>query len=309
MKRTLKEYVVLLLKGMSMGAADVVPGVSGGTIAFISGIYEELLSSISSFNFRLIKALKTDGIKSVWIKVNGSFLTALFAGIFVSFISLSRIIETLLRNQPVLIWSFFFGLVLASIVYIGKQINKWTITTITLLVLSGSVAFYITRLTPSISENASYLFLFLAGMVAVCAMMLPGISGSFILVILGAYKPILNALNTKDFSSLFIFSFGGIVGLLTFSRILKWFFAIYKDHTLAVLTGFIIGSLNKIWPWKETISWRINSKGFHVPFSQTSIFPSSFNGDPQIELATLLFLVGFVLVLLLEKLASKKSNE
>lgn len=292
-----------------MGAADVVPGVSGGTIAFISGIYEELLNSISSFNLGLIKTLRKEGIKSVWEKVNGSFLIALFVGVFVSFISLSKVIENLLRNQPVLIWSFFYGLVLASVIFIGKQITKWTITGTALLLVCGSVAFYITRLTPSMQENTSLLFLFFAGMIAVCAMMLPGISGSFILVLLGAYKSILSALNTKDFLSIAIFSIGAIVGLLTFSRILKWFFAVYKDYTLSVLTGFIIGSLNKIWPWKQTISWRTNSKGFDVPLNQISIFPSSFDGDPQVKLAILLFLIGFLSVLLLEKLARKKSNE
>ena len=288
-----------------MGAADVVPGVSGGTIAFISGIYEELLNSISSFKFGLIKTLRKEGIKSVWEKVNGNFLAALFIGIFISILSLAKLIESLLENHPILIWSFFFGLVLASIIYVGKQITTWNIGSVLFLVVGALVAFYITTLNPMVSENSSPWFLFIAGMIAICAMILPGISGSFILVLLGAYKPVLNALNSRDFVSIIIFMLGAVVGLLSFSKILKWLFAKYKNFTLATLTGFIIGSLNKIWPWKETISWRTNSKGIDVPFNQISKSPFSFEGDSQIMLAIIFSLVGFALILLLEKLAVK----
>jgi len=306
MKRSLKDYIVISLKGMAMGAADVVPGVSGGTIAFISGIYEELLNSISSFNFNLLKVYKKEGFKQVWNTVNGSFLLALFIGISISVLSLAKLIETLLENHPIVIWSFFFGLVLASIIYIGKQITTWTIGSILCLILGGILAFYITTLNPMVSENSSPWFLFLVGMIAICAMILPGISGSFILVLLGAYKPVLNALNTRDFFSIIIFMLGAVVGLLTFSRILKWLFSTYKNYTLATLTGFIIGSLNKIWPWQEIISWRTNSKGVEVPLSTTSVSPFSFEGDPQLMMAILLATIGFGLILLLEKLAVKK---
>ena len=306
MKRSLKDYIVISLKGMAMGAADVVPGVSGGTIAFISGIYEELLNSISSFNFNLLKVYKKEGFKQVWNIVNGSFLLALFIGISISVLSLAKLIETLLENHPIVIWSFFFGLVLASIIYIGKQITTWTIGSILCLILGGILAFYITTLNPMVSENSSPWFLFLVGMIAICAMILPGISGSFILVLLGAYKPVLNALNTRDFFSIIIFMLGAVVGLVTFSRILKWLFSTYKNYTLATLTGFIIGSLNKIWPWQEIISWRTNSKGVEVPFNTTSVSPFSFEGDSQLMMAILLAIIGFGLILLLEKLAVKK---
>ena len=306
MKRSLKEYVVISLKGMAMGAADVVPGVSGGTIAFISGIYEELLNSISSFNFSLINVFKNEGFKSVWIKVNGNFLVSLFVGILISVLSLAKLIESMLENQPIVIWSFFFGLVLASIIYIGKQITKWTKVSFLCLILGAILAFYITTLNPMVSANSSPWFLFLAGMIAICAMILPGISGSFILVLLGAYKPVLNALNTKDFVSIIIFLVGAILGLLSFSRILKWLFSTYKNYTLATLTGFIIGSLNKIWPWKETISWRTNSKGIEVPFNTASVSPFSFEGDNQLLISIFLMLIGFGLIILLEKLAIKK---
>ena len=306
MKRSLKEYVVISLKGMAMGAADVVPGVSGGTIAFISGIYEELLNSISSFNFSLINVFKNEGFKSVWIKVNGNFLVSLFVGILISVLSLAKLIESMLENHPIVIWSFFFGLVLASIIYIGKQITKWTKGSFLCLILGAILAFYITTLNPMVSANSSPWFLFLVGMIAICAMILPGISGSFILVLLGAYKPVLNALNTKDFVSIIIFLVGAILGLLSFSRILKWLFSTYKNYTLATLTGFIIGSLNKIWPWKETISWRTNSKGIEVPFNTTSVSPFSFEGDNQLLISIFLMLIGFGLIILLEKLAIKK---
>ena len=306
MKRSLKEYVVISLKGMAMGAADVVPGVSGGTIAFISGIYEELLNSISSFNFSLINVFKNEGFKSVWIKVNGNFLVSLFVGILISVLSLAKLIESMLENHPIVIWSFFFGLVLASIIYIGKQITKWTKGSFLCLILGAILAFYITTLNPMVSANSSPWFLFLAGMIAICAMILPGISGSFILVLLGAYKLVLNALNTKDFVSIIIFLVGAILGLLSFSRILKWLFSTYKNYTLATLTGFIIGSLNKIWPWKETISWRTNSKGIEVPFNTASVSPFSFEGDNQLLISIFLMLIGFGLIILLEKLSIKK---
>ena len=306
MGRNLKEYLVIGLKGMAMGAADVVPGVSGGTIAFISGIYEELLTSISNINFKLLKTLKTDGIKVAWKQVNGSFLLALFMGVFVSIISLAKTIKWLLENEPILLWSFFFGLVLASIIYIGKQISKWNFIAFAILTIGVFVAYYITTLNPLVTENSSLLFMFLAGSIAICAMILPGISGAFIMVLLGAYKPILSAVNDRDYKTVAIVFLGAIVGLLSFSKILKWLFANYKNYTLAVLTGFIVGSLNKIWPWKETLTWRTNSHGIEVPLKQQGVLPTSFDGDPKLMMAIILAIVGFGLILLMEKLAVKK---
>lgn len=305
MSRTIKDFVVIGLKGMAMGAADVVPGVSGGTIAFISGIYEELLTSISNVNFSLLKTLKSNGIKAAWKQVNGSFLLSLFIGIFVSIVSLAKAIKWMLENEPILLWSFFFGLVLASIIYIAKQITKWNVFTFILLVLGASLAFYITTLNPLVTENSSPLFIFLAAALAICAMILPGISGAFILVLLGAYKPVLAAVNNRDFSTIAIVGAGAVVGLLTFSKVLKWLFTNFKNYTLAVLTGFIIGSMNKIWPWKETLTWRTNSHGIEVPLNQQSVSPFHFE-DNQLLFAILLAIVGFGLILLLEKLAVKE---
>ena len=305
MSRTIKDFVVIGLKGMAMGAADVVPGVSGGTIAFISGIYEELLTSISNVNFSLIKTLKSDGIKAAWKQVNGAFLLSLFAGIFVSIVSLAKAIKWMLENEPILLWSFFFGLVLASVIYIAKQITTWKVLTVILLIAGAGLAYYITTLNPLVTESSSSLFLFLAAALAICAMILPGISGAFILVLLGAYKPVLAAVNNRDFTTIAIVGAGAIVGLLTFSRVLKWLFTNFKNYTLAILTGFIIGSLNKIWPWKETLTWRTNSHGIEVPLNQQSVSPFYFE-DNQFIIAVVLAVVGFGLILLLEKLAIKK---
>ncbi|AUC22828.1 DUF368 domain-containing protein [Polaribacter sejongensis] len=306
MSRNIKDYLIIGLKGMGMGAADVVPGVSGGTIAFISGIYEELLGSISNVNLDLFKTLKKDGLKAAWTQLNGNFLASLFIGIFISIISLAKVIKYLLENEPILLWSFFFGLVLASIIYIAKQITKWNVISVIVLVLGAFLAYYITTLNPLVSENSSPLFIFLAGAIAICAMILPGISGSFILVLLGAYKPVLDALNNRDFKTILVFMAGAIIGLLTFSRVLKWLFKHYKNITLAALTGFIIGSLNKIWPWKETLTWRTNSHGVKVAFNEQSISPFSFNGDAELTMAIVLAVIGFVIILGMEKLAVEK---
>lgn len=307
-QRKFIDYIVLSLKGMAMGAADVVPGVSGGTIAFISGIYEELLSAISSVNVANLRLLKTKGLRVAWKAIHGNFLLSLISGIFISILSLARLISYLLETEPVLVWSFFFGLVLASIVYIGKQISKWTVPVILLLIFGAILAYYITTLQPLISENSSVLFMFIAGALAICAMILPGISGAFILVLLGAYKPVLEAIHTKDFKLIAVVGFGAIVGLMTFSKILKWLFNNYRDYILSVLTGFILGSLNKIWPWKETITWRLNSKGIQIPFNQKSILPLDFDGDAQLLGSGIIACAGFILIIFLEKFASNSNK-
>lgn len=302
-QRKFSHYLIILLKGIAMGAADVVPGVSGGTIAFISGIYEELLSSISAINFATLKLLKKEGIKAAWKAINGNFLLALLSGIFISIISLAKLISWLLENKPIMVWSFFFGLVLASILYVGKQIEKWNAVTIILLIIGAFTAYFITTLQPTI-ESSSLLFYFIAGALAICAMILPGISGSFILVLLGAYKPVLDAIHSRNIKLIGIVAIGAVVGLLSFSKLLRWLFDHHKNYTLAVLTGFILGSLNKIWPWKETLTWRVNSHGIKIPFNEQSISPFSFEGDSQFMMAIILSIIGFAVIILLEKLAN-----
>ncbi|MFH6769580.1 DUF368 domain-containing protein [Gaetbulibacter aquiaggeris] len=305
MQRRFIDYLVISLKGLAMGAADAVPGVSGGTIAFISGIYEELIATISNVNISIFKTLFKKGFKSFWEQLNGNFLLALLSGIIVSFVSFMRLAKYLIENEPVLIWSFFFGLIIASIYFVGKQITKWNISVIAGLLFGSIVAFYISTL-PSMATNESSFFLFFAGALAICAMILPGISGSFILVILGAYKTISDALHDFDFKKLIFFVGGAVIGLLSFSHLLKWLFKHYHNLTLAILTGFIFGSLNKVWPWKETLTWHVNSKGLKTPLIDKSVLPFNYEGDNHLLLAILLIIVGFLTIFILEKVGSKK---
>lgn len=336
MQRRFLDYLFISFKGIAMGAADAVPGVSGGTIAFISGIYEELITTISGVNLNLLKTYKNSGFAAFWKQLNGNFLLALLTGIVISFVSFMRLAKYLIENHPVLIWSFFFGLIVASIFFVGKQIKTWSLGTIIALIAGTLAAFYITTL-PSMANNDSPLFLFFAGALAICAMILPGISGSFILVILGAYKTLSDALSVFDFKKIGIFAIGALIGILSFSRVLKWLFNHYKNTTLAVLTGFIFGSLNKIWPWKKTLTVLEKSTGTTLPIhnitdfgtlevyqkqindfetfkmiSEKSVSPfhySEINNtiDPQTMLALGLMIVGFLTIFILEKVGSKSS--
>ncbi len=302
--RKLVDYTIITLKGMAMGAADVVPGVSGGTIAFISGIYEELISSINNINLDLLKTLRKDGFKTCWKQLNGNFLLALFIGIFISLFSLAKFLSWLLENEPILLWSFFFGLVTASIFLVGKEIKKWNIVAVVVLLIGAAVAYFITTLPPN--ENVTSLpFLFLSGALAVCAMILPGISGAFILVLLGSYKTILDAVHERNVTMVATVAVGAIFGLLSFARLLKWMFKNYHNVTLALLTGFILGSLNKIWPWKEVLETKVFDDKI-IPIKENNISPMAFDGDPQLMLAILLAVLGFSLIFILERVASKK---
>ena len=244
MKRNLLDYFVLILKGIAMGAADLVPGVSGGTIAFISGIYEELISSLNAINLSLIKTIKTEGLKSTWEKINGNFLVAILLGIAISILSLSKLITWLLLEKPILVWAFFFGLVLASILFVIKKINQWKLGEFLGLIIGTFFAYQLTKLG-ALGNSESMFYLFISGSIAICAMILPGISGAFILVLLGSYNTVLQAINDKSIGKLAVFMAGTIVGILSFSKLLKWLFKTYKSITLAVLTGFMVGALAK----------------------------------------------------------------
>jgi len=294
---------MVTLKGMAMGVAELVPGVSGGTIAFVAGIYEELILSINNINLSLLKTLKTKGFSAFWSEINGNFLLALLAGMILSIFSFSKVISWLLENEPIPLWSFFFGLVLASVVYIVKAITKWNFPTILLMTIGAIIAYFITILPPS-GNTDNYPFLFLSGAIAICAMILPGISGSFILVLLGSYKTILGAVDDKDLKVLAIVAVGALFGLFSFAKILKWLFEHYKNLTLAVLSGFILGSLNKIWPWKNIIdTYFIGKKEIVL---DENISPFRFDGDPQLFTAIGLAIAGFSLIFILERLAAKK---
>ena len=304
-KRRFSDFLIVSLKGMAMGAADIVPGVSGGTIAFISGIYEELLTSISAISTKNIKSLFRDGFYEFWQRINGNFLVALLIGIGISVVSLAKMISWLLEHEPILLWSFFFGLVLASVVFIAKEIKGWNLVLAFSFAIGTVLAYYVTTLEPMVTENSSGLYLFFAGAIAICAMILPGISGAFILVLLGAYKPVLDAIHNRDISLIALVGAGAVVGLLSFSKILKWLFSKFKNHMLAILSGFVFGSLNKIWPWKETLTWRLNSQGVQVPFNEKSVLPQNYSGDSQMYMAIVLAFVGIFVILLLEKIATR----
>lgn len=298
MERRIKDYAVLTLKGMAMGAADVVPGVSGGTIAFIAGIYDELINSIKSINMHSLKLLFTGKIAAFWKAVNGNFLFALLLGIAISVFSLAKLITYLLLNEPVLVWSFFFGLVLASTWFVTKDIKGWNWKTVAGFVGGAVIAYYITVATPA-ETSTNLMFIFLCGAIAICAMILPGISGSFILVLLGKYFYVMEAVKTLDLIVLGVFAFGAALGITSFSRVLSYALKNFRNITLSVLSGFMLGSLNKVWPWKEVE--KLVSDG-HEVMIEHNIAPNT-----EVAEAVVLMLIGFILVYVLEKISAKKA--
>jgi putative membrane protein len=321
MRRRFSDYLVIIFKGIAMGAADVVPGVSGGTIAFISGIYEELLESIDKVNLGVFTVWKKKGFKAAWTSINGSFLLSLFSGIAISILSLAKLIKWLLHNEPILLWSFFFGLVLASILYIAKQIKGWSAKIVLAIIVTSILSYFITLAEPFASPDSPFYLLF-CGFIAIIAMILPGVSGAFILLILGAYQTAIDTINNlveglttgnmdvfKDaFLKFSLLAIGAVVGLKVFSKALNWMFKHQKNLTLAILTGFMIGSLNKIWPWKEILKTRINSKGEEVTLLDNSILPSSYDGDNQMLMALVFIVIGFAAILILESLGKQKNK-
>lgn len=311
MPRKIKDYVLIALKGVGMGAADVVPGVSGGTIAFITGIYEELINTIKSVNLNTIKLLLQFKLKDFWKAVNGNFLLALLSGIGFSFYTLAKLVKHLLETQPILIWSFFFGLIVASAIVVARKITEWKARTIIAMIIGTAIAFMITEITPA-EAPTSYWFLFLSGALAICAMILPGISGAFILVLLGSYNHILSALSSLKIDIIATVAAGAGLGILSFSHLLSWLLKKYHNMTIGLLSGFMIGSLNKVWPWKETITTRIDRHGEVVPVLQKNILPGTFESlqaqDSQLYFALILALAGFLLIWIMEKYSPEESK-
>lgn len=294
-----------------MGAADVVPGVSGGTIAFITGIYDTLLESIRRINPSVIGLWRREGFKSAFAHINGFFLISLFGGVLTSIATLAKLISWLLVTHPVPLWSFFFGLILVSVFHILKQIEKRDVTRFVFLLLGVIFAYSITVISPLQLEPTN-LNILLAGAIAICAMILPGISGSFILLLIGMYTPVLAAVKGFQIDVLALFLSGCVLGLLTFSHVLSWLLKSFRDFTLIFLTGLMIGTLPKIWPWKETISWRINSKGEEVPLIQHNLSPFDFESvtaqPSQLVLAIVMMCLAIGLVLGLEKFAERNQQ-
>jgi len=302
----MKKYLMLVLKGMGMGAADVVPGVSGGTIAFITGIYEELIDSIKSINLATVKLLFSEGIAAFWKAINGSFLFSIIIGIGISVLSLAKLLKFILENYPELIWSFFFGLIVASAIYVAKQIKVWNAGSIVSLIMGIAVAYVITEITPAETTNA-WWFVFISGAIAICAMILPGISGSFILLLLGKYTYIIGAVSDLNIGILIIFLSGAVVGIISFFFFLSWLLKKYHNQTIALLAGFMVGSLNKVWPWKNTIETYIDRHGIEKPLTQQNVLPSDYLGEPYLFLAIVLAITGFVLIFVIERFANDKT--
>ena len=299
-------YVILYLKGMLMGAADIVPGVSGGTVALITGIYKKLLESINNISTDNIKLARTVGFKAVWKKINGPFLLAVFGGILSSILVFSRILEWLIKNEPLELWSFFFGLLIASIIYLFKLKLSFTIFNFLYLFFGALISFMVTLI--DVTENQSSLwYLFLSGFIGISAMILPGLSGAYILIIMGVYNTILSNVRlaqdlvinfdqTQFFetaSVLGVFIFGIILGLKVFSKFLSWLLKFYPEKSIAVLVGLMIGALHKVWPWQNTLNDSIKES--------QAVLPKQYDGDPQIAIAILWIFVGFAIIFIIER--------
>ena len=281
-----------------MGSADIIPGVSGGTIAFITGIYEKLLQSIKSIDQKAFQLLIQAKLREFWTKIDGRFLVTLLSGIVVSIFTLARVISYFLEHHPIPLWSFFFGLILISALIVSRDITKWNFAVVTALILGIIAAYLITEAIPGATPN-TYPLIFISGAVAICAMILPGISGSFILLLLGKYTFIISSLKELSWPVILVFVAGCIVGLLSFSRVIHWMLQKYRDLTIAVLVGFMLGSLNKIWPWKQVVS--------EEPLVEDNILPTTFQElgqEPYIMQAMLFFALGVAIVALLERAAN-----
>lgn len=308
----MRKYLLLYFKGLLMGAADIVPGVSGGTMALITGIYKELIRSIDQINLKQLRLLYQEGFTAFWKGVNGSFLLPLFLGITSGILFLSGAITYLLYHHPILLWSFFFGLILASIYVLIKQFSLKTFTHYSLLLLGFIIAFGITQLKPAGASN-NLLYLFFSSMIAIIAMILPGISGAFIFILLGVYKEVLATVKGAievliDFdwlsfkavyTKVVVIGLGIVIGLKLFSRLLTWLFNHKKEATFSVLIGFMIGALPKIWPWKESAT--IEDQTVFI-----NVNPLHYDGDAQLGIAVALIFLGAAALILLERYALKK---
>lgn len=307
-ERGIKEYLVILLKGLCMGAADVVPGVSGGTIAFITGIYDEWLDSLKRCTPAALVMLKNEGFIKTWRYINGNFLVALFAGILISLKTLASVVLFALEAYPILVWAFFTGLIIASIFSLCRHQPHWKLPQWIGLILGTAFVYGVSILAPA-QLPGHWWILFLGGFVAICAMILPGISGSFILLLVGLYPVFLNAIHTLDIVALASFGTGCIFGLILFSRFISWLLKNYHAVTLATLIGFLVGSLNVTWPWKQALVTTVDSHGKTVVLQQANLNPFDYaaitGAEPLILLACLSALAGAILALGTEWIAAK----
>jgi putative membrane protein len=327
----LKARITLFLKGMTMGAADVVPGVSGGTMAFITNIYEQLVTALNNIDLKALRMLSKGQFKAFFERINGGFLLTLLVGVLTAVFTLAKLVLFLLNTHPILVWAFFMGLITASAWVVSQQVKKWNPGVI-IAILFGTVVAYLVTETGIIETPDKGGYIFMAGLISIMAMILPGISGSFLLVVMNKYKLIISAMSSVaeglkngvthllrgqwgqiapafsqvEWLTLVCFYTGTLTGILTFAKLLKWLFDRYHDLTVATLTGFLLGSLNKVWPWKQTLSYYRDRHGERKPLDQENILPQSFDAD--VFLAFGLSVAGFILVLLIEKSSAKVKN-
>jgi Predicted membrane protein len=309
MTKRFKDYVLITLKGLAMGAVEVVPGVSSGTIALITGIYEELLLTIKNFPIAVKDLLKNKfDLKLFWKNMNGNFLLALFLGMGVGVLSLAKLTKHMLEQYPVPMWAFFFGLVLASVWFVLREVKKWKSAYFSLFAVGVIIGFLITTLS-SAETPESLWFIFLSGAIAICAMMLPGISGSFILLILGKYQYLLTALTEGNIPVILTFISGALIGIILFSHFLSWLLKSYHAITIFFLGGVMFGSLNKIWPWKKVVETAVKPSGEVVPIVEQNILPTTYTeltGEPsQVLYAIIMFIVGFSIIFIIDNIAQR----
>ena len=306
----MKEYLRLVLKGIAMGAANVIPGVSGGTLALITGIFERLINAIKSFDISAVKLLFSFKLKDFAKHIDLYFLLSVFGGIAIAIISLAKLFDFLFTHYPVYIWSFFFGLVLASVYFVGKTVEKWNSAVITTFIIGVTFAIFISVLNPA-SENSSTVYLVLCGVVAICSMILPGLSGSFVLILMGNYQLIMiDAVNDRNLGILIPVGIGAVGGLIVFSHILSWVFKKYRNQTISLLTGFILGSLSVLWPWQKAVYLLDNAgemllkRGEPIVSHYQKFLPEALN--MEVFLAILFAVIGIISIWLIEKVAAEK---
>ena len=308
----MKKSLLLFLRGMVMGAVDLVPGVSAGTIAFITGIYVELVNSIKAFNLQALKILTAKGLVATWKHLNGNFLVLLIAGILVSLFSLAGVMKYLLTNYPLPLWSFFIGLIIASVIFLLRQnplnnLSNWIFFCLGLLIACCISS------APAVIIEGNLLTMFFAGSIALCAMILPGISGSFILVLLGLYPVFIDALVYIKLDILGVFALGGVIGLMLFSRLLSWLLANYCTWVIATMCGFLVASLQVIWPWKHVTESVLSSSGKTLTIASENLLPHNFSSivgqDPQTSACVVAFLAGFFIVLVIVFISRKFRDE
>ena len=271
--------------GVFMGVADAIPGISGGTIALLLGIYEELIGSISNFNINLFQNLKKKGIKYCWNKINGNFLLSLISGVLLSLVSFVKIFSILIEKYPLFIWSFFLGLILATLFVINRYIKKWDIVNFILILIFAFLTILLSIINPSVGENINLFYILVCGIIASSAMILPGISGSLILVILGAYTLIIDALNNLEYNIILVFLIGCLIGIINFSKIIKWLFHNFRDYTFSIMLGLVIGSIYTVWPWRKSFTDDVTNE--------------------YIFLSVIITIIGFAVIYSLEKISKK----